>query len=717
MSLLRLRWGALVRRRSLCEQADMISGVEDDHYPVEGIEIGVAEARHPLAASLVRCINNYGGREIALNGIRRLNASIEAVLITMKTGAPQAPAYDIRHEERLAVLFEEGAAPAVVPLRREFPRAPHSYGLPMEVPLSAPMVMCIDDRPWGDAISDYTGSEILRRISSWFRRAGNGEMNDDLQFVDPAFLPSPQTISMPGDLFEKMVSSQSEPIFIALTSSLTDAKILLAKEYNEAKPPTSSGHEWVPYVSMSIGVSVTEKSGMYRPPSRLGHLRQSLQGSSPDLLEQLREHIQKLIHGTTEENRRRLYDTRLIINILIDHEAAGRIESMCLIPEATIGKMGVAFGLLNSPMAEVEGYTISLIKGEVEEASLDEIQLVGANLCHAFDRVVAPQWAGRPALSGQAVALGAGAIGSNVLNHLVREGAFSSLCIIDDDHLRPHNLARHLLRSDRIGHPKASAVADELKCTRPDLEVSCIETKFGTSLSAEVDAVLADSDAIVDLTASVGASRQLSDQADRGRAACAFFNPTGDAVVVMVEDRGRDCDLATLEACYYSEIIRRDALRTHLRPSNQAVVSSGQCRATTSRIPSSDAAILSGLAARALSEGFQADGSSLSIRTLQRDGSVSAADGQLCEGVISRKIDGWWVRIPSSTATHLQELRGNAAPNETGGVLLGIVDHSRRRIEVVVGLPAPTDSVGTPTHFERGVRRLREQIEDVAGVS
>ena len=44
-------------------------------------------------------------------------------------------------------------------------------------------------------------------------------------------------------------------------------------------------------------------------------------------------------------------------------------------------------------------------------------------------------------------------------------------------------------------------------------------------------------------------------------------------------------------------------------------------------------------------------------------------------------------------------------------MLLGIIDHSRKRIEITCGLPAPTDSVATQSTFERGVSDLRADID------
>ena len=48
-------------------------------------------------------------------------------------------------------------------------------------------------------------------------------------------------------------------------------------------------------------------------------------------------------------------------------------------------------------------------------------------------------------------------------------------------------------------------------------------------------------------------------------------------------------------------------------------------------------------------------------------------------------------------------MRAAKLPNETGGVLLGIADMSRKSIHLAQAMPQPQDSHGTPTGFERGV--------------
>jgi hypothetical protein len=61
----------------------------------------------------------------------------------------------------------------------------------------------------------------------------------------------------------------------------------------------------------------------------------------------------------------------------------------------------------------------------------------------------------------------------------------------------------------------------------------------------------------------------------------------------------------------------------------------------------------------------------------------------------------------------LHAFRADAAPGETGGVLLGYFDFNVDTIVVVDALPAPPDSMSGAAFFERGVAGLAEAIKDV----
>ncbi len=65
------------------------------------------------------------------------------------------------------------------------------------------------------------------------------------------------------------------------------------------------------------------------------------------------------------------------------------------------------------------------------------------------------------------------------------------------------------------------------------------------------------------------------------------------------------------------------------------------------------------------------------------------------------------------TLRKVRALRKAALPAETGGVLVGYHDLNEGRVYVVDALNAPPDSIGTRESFERGVKGLRPQIEQI----
>ena len=81
----------------------------------------------------------------------------------------------------------EEAQPLVVMLRDDFPDTEHQQLMPE----GCPATICIDDRPWSEAVLTWTPAELIERILSWFRRAGRGELHDARQPVDPVLMVSP----------------------------------------------------------------------------------------------------------------------------------------------------------------------------------------------------------------------------------------------------------------------------------------------------------------------------------------------------------------------------------------------------------------------------------------------------------------------------------------------------------------------------------------------
>ena len=87
--------------------------------------------------------------------------------------------------------------PFVVMHRDEFPDTEHQQ----LVPEGHPAVICIDDRPWAEALLTWTPTELIERILTWFRRAARGELHDARQPLDPVLLGSPLSLIIPRSIF------------------------------------------------------------------------------------------------------------------------------------------------------------------------------------------------------------------------------------------------------------------------------------------------------------------------------------------------------------------------------------------------------------------------------------------------------------------------------------------------------------------------------------
>ncbi len=696
-----------------------MSEVSEDEpfFEVGGDRISPDQLGEGLARSLIDFVSGHGGHTAVVEELRRIDGNIDVVVLNMTTCVSQEPKFEVLPEERLAVAFINDE-PAIVPLRKDFPLTPHSYGLPVESVLPGSMTICLDDRPWEDAKADYSGAEIIRRVISWFGRVDTGDVDDALQLPHTIFLPAEQTIVMSSKLQAKFCDPAKPPVFLRLKSLGESDKYLVAEAAEIAETSDPTGDAVGAFVGFTLGVRAQNSGAMWHRPQHLGHLRYMLAGGQEDLLDLLRSRLDEILRNPGPDLER-LYQFRLLFQFVVFNEGHDNVEPMFLGTEASLGEIGVATGLLfETPRGVGHSYGRCLPIGEIDEELVEGIRLVSANLSFSFEGEVATIYAGndeewRAGIGKSVVMLGAGSIGSQCITTLVREGAFEKLTIVDDDIFAPHNLARHVLRGPALGNSKTAMLSDDLRAIRADLCIETISEKISTTQPSEtLNEALATSDRILDFTASLGASRTISAISQRSRAISAFFNPAGSSVVVLQEDASKTLDLATLEALYYAEICHNKSLFDHLRPGDQAVVSGGQCRAVTSRIPASRAAILSSIAASELGKVMSSPDPSITIASINADGGTSMHRSIPAIGKMSLDAAGWKICLAGAVARRLQKLREAHLPSETGGILLGVVDHARKRIEVSMGLEAPPDSSGSPSSFERGVQGTIDSIAE-----
>ena len=151
------------------------------------------------------------------------------------------------------------------------------------------------------------------------------------------------------------------------------------------------------------------------------------------------------------------------------------------------------------------------------------------------------------------------------------------------------------------------------------------------------------------------------------------------------------------------------ALERHLTSTGERYAYTGACRAVTNRVPESRVALLSSLAAMGLARALDIPGSSIGIWTLTDDGGVSVATPGVVP-VERHRLMEWEITVDAGARSTMVAMRENALPAETGGSVIGVVDGSARKIQIVEPLRPPPDSKGTPTAFERGIEGLSDDV-------
>lgn len=587
---------------------------------------------------------------------------------------PQDLAHPIRAHEPIGILFPPPQGrPAVLALRHDFPHTMHQNGVPEEMPFS----LCVDDRPWSEALLTYTPAELSRLVQLWLAKAARGELHDPAQPPDPLFYGADMSLVLPRSVFEAGSTISEFAGFVRADNQ----GLVFALPSNQA---------W----SGGIGLSVMAfalppqvMTSIRRLPRTLEGLAAELAPSGLDLLDEIKQRL-KAWTGIAEDGVRRMAGRLAIVVGLPVTTVGGRTadDFRAFITANTAGEIGVLLGVLHANNVG-KGYVRAFPEAPVAGASLP---VAPAQVHFAFDRELAASIAGNAVADRRkAVMIGAGSLGSQLGLDLAREGAFT-WTIVDGDALLPHNMARHALLADEIGAPKANALARQISALLNEPQSAIVAGVLAPNADQQkaLDSAYAEASIIIDASASVGVARHLSDLPSAARRVCAFFNPSGTAVVLLSEDARRDITLRDLEAQYHRLVLTEPSLADHLDAPQGGVRYSGSCRSLTNRIPASRAAILSALAARGIADSLSSADAKVTVWTLGADGSVFVV--QRNGAPVARvEIGPWHVSYDRGFLDQLSALRDGRLPNETGGAIVGIADFSRNSLHLAHGLPQP----------------------------
>lgn len=668
-----------------------------------GCQVAIEDLVVPRATALARHLLTGNCEFARLVECRREEqaSGVEWVVAEVNVEVPQVCRQPIEPLERIAVGFSpaDDRYPRVLALRGDFPRVPHLVLQEQDLPRG----LCLYDEPYDQVKLCWTPYAMVSRIQWWLSGTAKGTLHADDQELEPILAGWEGTLILPPGVFERKTDSKPEVLRLEKVGDDRGRPVFRGKR------PTDSGEGNSGNVlALVLATQPVEHGIIERSPESLSDLHGLLGGHGVDLLSLLRGALKDELSGKGFSSLHVL----LVVLIPKVRRRGGQPESsdvwaFCL--GVTIQQLGEMIGVWELRAGErgcLIGFDESRVGSEVRLGVLRPVMGLSRDGAAAAN--------GSSPCSERHLCIGVGALGSQVLLNLVRSG-FGTWTCVDEDVFLPHNAARHVLPGFFAGASKALAVAGLASdCLGEAEAVKGLQADIlhPGAAAGDLQVTLSEASAVVDMSTSIPVARWLArDGSGPGRRVSCFLSPRGLDLVVLAEDAQRAIRLDALEMQYYRAVLEDERLATHLEAAPGAARYSRGCRDVSRVLPQDFVAVHAGLGSRRLRqvlEGakaamtvFQIDEADLSVGRLELD----------VQEPMETVIEGWSVVWDLGLLARARDERATKLPNETGGIILGCWDVSRRVVYAVTVLPSPADSTERPAYFTRGREELRVWVD------
>lgn len=636
---------------------------------------------------------------------------IEALVVDIECdGVPSRNAAGIQYRERLALLVPEDqkALVEVIALRKSFPVLMHQNNGTRDGAAS----LCLYFEPTPTVLRTWTPQRFLRRIQWWLEQTAKDELHPADQPVEHLFFASKFELVLPWNLDAlegaggtkmTVMRSQERPnggvtFFLRPVDYDNNASTPLASHIRLTMPPVVQGF-------------------VERDPATLGDLADLLAQRGVDLLPPLIAALSDGIGSAGVPEEASASFVVIILHIPMVREAGGMVQRIarraCLV-QGDLRQLGVKAGALylHDKRYYAEVQESFLARAPATEWKSEPV--FPMSVLQFLDDAAARKQSSLDDEGPRAALVGAGSLGSAMLNLWTRAG-WGRWSVIDNDHIKPHNLVRHVAFAQHVGELKCDVVSDLSGAATDGAAIVMAVRGDACDLEARsLQEALTTAKLVVDASAALEYPRQASFQDNLPRHATVFVTPNGNGSVLLLEDQERSIRLRTLEAQYYRALIRQTWGARHLEGNLGTYWSGASCRDISVAMPYSRISAHASTLAEQVTLHARSDAAC--IRVWDRDpetGSISVYD---VEAAAESRFDfgDLTVFYDRGLEAHLNALRLGALPNETGGVLLGYHDFNVGAIVLVDALPAPHDSQASPISFERGTANLMKAVQEAS---
>jgi E2/UBC family protein A/ThiF family protein/JAB domain-containing protein similar to deubiquitination enzymes len=631
----------------------------------------------------------------------------EAVIIEIRTELPQRPPVPIQRVERVAIVISQinDIPPTVLALRKNFPETLHQN----LVKRGSPKSFCLFEEAYSEVRLRLTPEMFLQRIANWLARAAVEELHQDNQPIEPLLLTRNRIIFDP-----KIFDLQKEDKQEIVVFSYSEDPLLLRAVSVDNIPNDLKKKSFVlfPIDAPPWHLRVIEYS-----PENFEELAALLNRLQVDLESLVREFVRDLLQSS---NSKSYLDKKVIMLLRLPKTRAqdGPVEGL---PEfwsfwvsATVEELSIQLGIRAK-----QGKELGILLGPPISSDLDKIKVLPLKPTYALDEQFARLLSGVQESNQEIVTIGAGALGSQAILNLARQG-FGKWHIVDPDFMLPHNLSRHALTSAFEGQPKSIALSLEINQLLNSKDVATpypVDILGLADKSSKLWKAMEKSDLIIDFSTSRAVSKFLVISPFRGRKICIFITASGNHLVALAE--GISARAPTLEDLDYqlaaTIVDNPDLSNTYSSPKFTSFA--GSCRDTSVQLAQDTVGMFAAISAKFIKSLATQDDPLISVWAFD-NASLEVRCHQLTVfGVKSSEKNGWTVRISDQANREMQHYRASRLPNETGGVLLGAFDVAHQIIYVSKALPSPEDSVEWPTTYIRGMNGLKEKVEGIKAIT
>jgi len=657
---------------------------------------------------LLSAINRSGDFEFIASkiwaGFGGVDYELHIVVLTCD-GIPDVNSNGIEYRERLGILVgpDDFDIPDVWTLRNNFPYMIHMNDRPAYMPNS----ICLYFENKTAVNRTWTADKFLKRIYWWIESSSKGTLHAADQPVEQFFFDARYELLITPDANKNINEGKSE---VSLTRHIKrkneTGTFFLEKtdgsDRDNEIPVRIIILESPPVVHGSISPSPHNLSSLFGAMASVG-------GSPKDIL---KEKIQNMVPVDGLSKNKQECRTIIIVKIPIKREhqtQEERIESKAFLTIESPIEIGEKMGFLMQSPDDEKIYIDAM--GSANSLSADEIDLFPVEVLKLNSKEDFRNQSGIQQEGGKFSLIGLGALGS-VLFDLWNRSGWGEWVLIDKDHVKPHNITRHVVGLGYIGWNKAYACADRAQsCTGNNGDLAPFDDD-AMCLSQDARDAVNNTSLVIDVSTTLDYPRLASFDNNNPRHCSIFITPSGNDAVLLFEDRERSCRLRSLEAQYYRAVIGNKWGEGHLAGHLGSFISGAGCRDISLKLPFSS---IVGHASILSEQVMKHSGTpEATIKVWRKDvlsGAINCIE-QIASNELMYTVGEYKIFMDDGLKSKIYSMRNSALPSETGGILLGYHDFNLEAIFVVDAFPAPIDSESSSSSFQRGTQGVIESVND-----